>query len=220
MEAKYNVVLDGLEYEITASIFRDSLNFQGRSVNVIPQYIFGGLVLPKIISVSTVANRYADWLMAKHAEVQKHIKKSTTTRVCTTSTEVIAKFDKKCTNCAYWGSDTDTGSERVCKFWDIPERTCMTNADDFCSKGFVLSEHAESPVKCEPSEELPKMVYDFDLESDEAECVNLKSMLEKINALNNHGAMYNHAAMSSHTVSNLASLTRAEWHGVDTDSKT
>lgn len=133
MQIIYEVVLDNIQYNISIHDYPNRIELEACTLNTVPILQPVALGVSKTLSIFGFIKAYEEWFQAVHNEFKM--------RISTGSVEVSLIEDlppTTCADCAYWGNPEDTKSElRVCRFWDIPERECLTGRYEHCSKGYA-----------------------------------------------------------------------------------
>lgn len=138
MHIAYDTTVGDIQFVVTIKELStaDKIELLIGTVNTEPQINGAPLLLSKKTTIRDFLKRYTSWVIDTLSNVNSMISTGTAFR-----TAPEDKIPEACESCAYWGNPEDTESEvRVCRFWDIPERPCVTGRHEHCSKGYIPNE--------------------------------------------------------------------------------
>ena len=137
MHIAYDTTVGDIQFVVTIKELSpiDKIELLIGTVNTEPQINGTPLQLSKKTTIRDFLKRYTSWIIDTLSKVNAHIAVGMAFR-----TVPEDKLPEACEACAYWGNSEDTEELRVCRFWDMPERPCVTGCHEHCSKGYVPNE--------------------------------------------------------------------------------
>lgn len=133
MRVVYHTDVGGYHFEVYVSIYKDEIVFEAIP-HTTPEMSGWNLRLPKTKSTVKVLNEYSNWMVKIVSKLTDEIAKGH----CVAIPPLDETRVESCDKCAFWGFPGDTNpTERVCRYWDIPERECVTGNAEYCSKGYA-----------------------------------------------------------------------------------
>jgi hypothetical protein len=137
MHIAYDTTVGDIQFVVTIKELStaDKIELLIGTVNTEPQINGTPLQLSKKTTIRDFLKRYTSWIIDTLSNVNAHIAAGMAFR-----TVPEDKLPEACEACAYWGNPEDTEEVRVCRFWDMPERPCVTGRHEHCSKGYVPNE--------------------------------------------------------------------------------
>jgi hypothetical protein len=133
----YHTSVGNVSFSIGLENIDDLVHISGGTDNVYPVFTLKATTIPIHNNVSMFIEAYAKWILSEYSRLMGLVTLGKHEVHPVEDSPIM--FHQHCEKCVFWGSDTDTGAEeRVCRFWDIPERECRTKASDYCSKGYIV----------------------------------------------------------------------------------
>jgi hypothetical protein len=137
MHIAYDTTVGDIQFVVTIKELSptDKIELLIGTVNTEPQVNGTPLQLSKKTTIRDFLKKYTSWVIDTLSTVNAHIAAGMAFR-----TAPEDKLPEACEDCAYWGNSEDVEEVRVCRFWDMPERPCITGRHEHCSKGYVPNE--------------------------------------------------------------------------------
>lgn len=134
MHIAYDTTVGDIQFVVTIKELSpaDKIELLIGTVNTEPQVTGAPLQISKKTTIRDFLKRYTSWIIDTLSKVNAHIATGMAFR-----TVPEDKLPEACEACAYWGNSEDIEEVRVCRFWDMPERPCVTGRHEHCSKGYV-----------------------------------------------------------------------------------
>lgn len=136
MKIIYHTSVGNVNFSIGLEKIDDLVHIFGGTDNVYPVFVLDNLTIPVHNNVHMFIEAYSKWLLTGYSKLMGQVTVGKFEIQPIDDSPIM--FHQHCEKCVYWGNDVDTGVERVCRFWDIPERECRTKASDYCSKGYIV----------------------------------------------------------------------------------
>mgnify|MGYP006991646711 CR=1 FL=1 len=137
MKIMYHTSIGNVNFSIGLENLDDLVHVAGGTDNVYPVFTLRATTIPIHNNVSMFIEAYAKWILSEYSRLMGLVTLGKYEVHPVDDNPIM--FHQHCEKCVFWGNDTDTDvEERVCKFWDIPERECRTKASDYCSKGYIV----------------------------------------------------------------------------------
>jgi hypothetical protein len=133
MRVVYHTNVGGYHFDVCVSIHKDEIVFEAVP-HTTPELGGWNLHLPKTRPTVKVLNEYSNWMVKVVSKLTDEIVKGH----CIAIPALDETRVESCDRCAFWGFPGDSNpTERVCRYWDIPERECITGNAEYCSRGYA-----------------------------------------------------------------------------------
>lgn len=136
MRIMYHTSVGNVNFSVVLERIGDLVHISGGTDNVYPVFVLDKLTILVHNNVYMFIEEYSKWLLTGYSKLMGQVTVGKFEIQSIDDSSIM--FHQHCEKCIYWGNDVDTGVERVCRFWDIPERECRTKASDYCSKGYIV----------------------------------------------------------------------------------
>ena len=132
MHIAYVTKFCGIEFNLTIRKNINYVEIEAVAMNVEPVQPMMQLLVKTNTSIDEFLDSYGMWLTTGYRRIKDAIMSGSATVKPTTQLR-----PESCSTCAYWGCVDGPDGKRVCSFWDMPGRECLTGNAEYCSKGYI-----------------------------------------------------------------------------------